>query len=313
MPVPALLATLGTQAASQLVSGGVQSVFNQQNERSNLGYYNMQRQHALQDWQRQNDYNAPKAQMQRLIDAGISPYAMGGNALLAGATQQQVRGSSMNVPSAYQVNGAQNALQTMQLLEQAKLINAQRVKTEAETKAIELNTNVDSETLRSRRFAEIWQMEKNLSLTGASIEEKQQQVQNMKATLSATLQEIQIKKIQEVYENDFLKGRNELQNKQLSLISSNIARISAEIAKIKFDTERDKTLLPFQLRKIQEEIGNLKLQNEFKNYENLSVPDYNYYRNENLKLDRDKKANEMGIDELSKWLNLINPMTRLKR
>lgn len=312
--MPAAVATaLATQAAGQIVQGGIQSMFNQQNERTNLGYYNMQRNHALQDWHRQNMYNSPEAQMQRLIKAGISPYAIGGNALFAGQTQQQPRQSSMNVPSAYQVNGAQNALQTMQLLEQAKLINAQRLKTEAETKAVELNTSVDNETLRSRRFGEIWQMQKNLQVSDASIEEKQQQVNNMKTQMAATLQEIQLKKIQEIYENDFLKGRNELQNKQLSLMSQNIAKIQAEISRIKFDTDRDKTMLPYQIKMIERQIDQLRLTNEYKNMENFSTPDYLNERNEGIKLDNRHKRTMSETDELQRWIDMIGRTPKFKR
>lgn len=41
--------------------------------------YEKQRQHALQDWNTQNAYNSPAAQMQRLKDAGLNPHLVYGN------------------------------------------------------------------------------------------------------------------------------------------------------------------------------------------------------------------------------------------
>lgn len=54
--------------------------------------YWTQRNHALQDWAMENQYNSPEQQMVRLRQAGLSPHLVYGNG--ADATAQQIRQSS---------------------------------------------------------------------------------------------------------------------------------------------------------------------------------------------------------------------------
>lgn len=48
------------------------------NERMSLDAFNRERQSALDFWNMQNEYNSPKAQMQRFKDAGLSPHLIYG-------------------------------------------------------------------------------------------------------------------------------------------------------------------------------------------------------------------------------------------
>lgn len=78
----------GAQAFLQTKGAIMQRLWNQQD-------YNRQRKDALADWQMQADYNSPKAQMQRLREAGLNPNLVYGN----GADAQMaspVRSSTIN-------------------------------------------------------------------------------------------------------------------------------------------------------------------------------------------------------------------------
>lgn len=77
MPIPAAaipaVITGGAQLASQGINALSQGSINRKTMRYNQQMYNLQRQHSLEDWTMQNDYNSPSAQMQRLKMAGLNP------------------------------------------------------------------------------------------------------------------------------------------------------------------------------------------------------------------------------------------------
>ncbi|AKI26950.1 DNA pilot protein VP2 [Microviridae Fen7918_21] len=64
-----------------------QNAANKQQQKYNTNMYNLQRQQSLSDWNMQNTYNAPQAQMQRLKAAGLNPNLVYGQGV-QGATGQ---------------------------------------------------------------------------------------------------------------------------------------------------------------------------------------------------------------------------------
>lgn len=86
-------------AAGNAASGlfGIVSTIinNKANRKLAMDSYNLQRKHALEDWQRQVDYEAPTAQMARYKAAGLNPN------LIYGSQQNSptVRSSQMDVPT----------------------------------------------------------------------------------------------------------------------------------------------------------------------------------------------------------------------
>ena len=75
MPDPITVAAIagGAQLAGQGINALTQGNLNKKTRQYNQQMYNQQRQHSLQDWTMQNDYNSPAAQMQRLKMAGLNP------------------------------------------------------------------------------------------------------------------------------------------------------------------------------------------------------------------------------------------------
>lgn len=92
MPLPALLAAgslLWPAVGAGLSAGGgllasrrnarMQSEQNALDRQFQLDMYNRQRGHALDDWNMQNEYNSPRAMMQRYKEAGLNPHLIYGN------------------------------------------------------------------------------------------------------------------------------------------------------------------------------------------------------------------------------------------
>lgn len=91
MPGPLVIPAV--MAGSQLIGQGLnalsQSGINKKTREWNERMYSMQRQHALDDWNRQNEYNNPAAQMARLKAAGLNPHLIYGGG--PGNVSQPVR------------------------------------------------------------------------------------------------------------------------------------------------------------------------------------------------------------------------------
>lgn len=99
MPLP-LIPLLG--AGASLLGQGINALSNSANNRRQREWsehmYGVQRSDALADWQMQNDYNSPAAQMKRFMEAGLNPNLIYGSANNDTAT---VRSSS---PGQYSPN-----------------------------------------------------------------------------------------------------------------------------------------------------------------------------------------------------------------
>ena len=109
---------MGTNAASSLISGifgtvngfldrsaqnknidkqiAAQAAENQKTREYNLNLAKMQNQWNLEQWNRENEYNTPMAQMQRLVDAGLNPdlfYQNGVSGMTAASSPSMTAGA----------------------------------------------------------------------------------------------------------------------------------------------------------------------------------------------------------------------------
>lgn len=81
-PGPAIIAGAvqgGMSIGSQLIAGYQSKRNMQRTIAANKAEAELAYQRDLEMWQRQNEYNSPQAQMQRLIDAGLNPHLMYGS------------------------------------------------------------------------------------------------------------------------------------------------------------------------------------------------------------------------------------------
>lgn len=118
-----------------------QSNINKQTREYNDRLYARQRADALADWNMQNSYNSPAAQMQRFRDAGLNPNLIYGQSNEAGVVRTSSPGAWR--PEAPRMDGARNSMEAYynaqvreaqidnlratndNLLAQNRLINAQ--------------------------------------------------------------------------------------------------------------------------------------------------------------------------------------------
>lgn len=94
-----------------------------------LGAAAIQRKWALRDWERQNEYNSPVAQVQRNKEAGLPLAAMFGGS--GGSTSSDVRGTPVD-PTLGVAQGMQNYFQNRLQKKQIELLDAQIDKTNVE-------------------------------------------------------------------------------------------------------------------------------------------------------------------------------------
>lgn len=154
MPLPAILAlagkAIGTAFAAKNIgttiaaaNAGAQLLTNRAQKQSNLEMYDRQRADALADWNRQNQYNSPEAQMTRFKEAGLNPHLIYGQMTTAQPIKTpEAKAPNYVAPQAnpddFNILGRQYALETQRLQaenmeKQGELIKAQILKTQSET------------------------------------------------------------------------------------------------------------------------------------------------------------------------------------
>lgn len=97
----AAILTAGLNAASQGFNAAMQGAMNRKTREWNEKMYQMQRQHSLQDWAMQNEYNSPSAQMKRLKMAGLNPnlvYGKGADNVSGMVRSTDVKGWNPQAP-----------------------------------------------------------------------------------------------------------------------------------------------------------------------------------------------------------------------
>lgn len=159
--VPAI--TAAASLAGDLFNRGAAKNANQQ-----------QRDWALEDWNRQNEYNSPAAQMQRYKEAGLSPNLIYGQT----NTAQPVRSTDYTTPPQPQpakaleqyLNTRQQQLQTDNLAKQLEVqqanidfIKANTIKSQSETNWRNLNIDRLRENIMPYDFDYYSQRSKNMA------------------------------------------------------------------------------------------------------------------------------------------------------
>lgn len=154
-----------TMAAASLIGAGVAAAgtggqmilhgkSNKKTREWNERMYGIQRRHALEDWNRTNEYNSAQAQKERLKAAGMNPALMYGQQGAGGVTAQEPRGADVKpwTPQIPNVSGM--GLQMAEITEKLALLKAERENIEADTRNKEADTTktsgVDTEEAHTR-------------------------------------------------------------------------------------------------------------------------------------------------------------------
>lgn len=145
--------------------------------------YNRER----EQWNLENAYNTPAAQVQRLREAGLNPlnYGLDGNSAYQMSAPQMASTAGISNPL---VEGMQATLQDKQL----EAVDAQIAKTKSETSATELNNQFMKDTMEVR--------EESLRLQNSLTDAQIKQINDNRSKIAA-----EIKKIAAETENEFEK------------------------------------------------------------------------------------------------------------
>ena len=180
--IPSLISA-GSSAANALSQGAT----NRKTREWNEAMYKKQREDALADWARTNEYNAPLQQMARLKEAGLSPHLIYGGG--ANSISQPVRSTDTKSwsPNAPQIDGSQIVSQYFGIQQQQNALEIQK----QQIAGLKLDNEYKDQTLPDRT--------QTPGLTNARIQEQTDNI--MEATrmnrLKQSLQGNEYKKLEE--------------------------------------------------------------------------------------------------------------------
>ena len=119
---------------------------NQKNREWNLMLAEKANQWNIEQWNRENAYNSPTQQKERLLSAGLNPSLIGG-ASSGNASSMSMNMSAPSSPTDFSV-GSQMRLQALQQLSQAGLTAAQTSVARAEARKKEAEAKQEEENVR---------------------------------------------------------------------------------------------------------------------------------------------------------------------
>lgn len=264
MPLPAAAIPALISAGGSILGSGInaatQGNLNAKNMQFQLQMYELQRKHALEDWNMNAYFNSPQMQMQRLKAAGLNPHLVYGN----GADAQvggQVRQSDATAPAtrAPQVDfsGIENAAM---MYHDARLKEVQHDNVKAATQlavqqALQSATqtaNIAAQTAKTQTDTELGKFNLRMAqqLESTSLEKARLEVQKIGTDIEATKTGIKKTEADTAYT---------LQQKELTALTTaqSLQKGVEEILMIR--AQRAKT--EDERQKIQQEIRNLRASN----------------------------------------------------
>jgi len=276
---PITLGTAAVLAGSSLLGQGAnafaQGRMNKKTREWNEKMYDRQRADALTDWRMQNEYNTPAAQMARLKAAGLNPHLIykGGADAVSGPVRSTDVKSWNPTPPQIDPNTAGNVLTTYQNLKSRELQNDNLKQNMEFTKQKILSeiakTNKAISETDFTRF-KLGQGEKLADLTFQTMTERLNQIKKSaaesEARTEATLSDTQIK--QALAQPNLLLAYQEVLNSKKTELEiqarTQLARANAALSDAnKKYTLENLNLLRGNIKKIDEEIKNLQVNNEY--------------------------------------------------
>ena len=125
-PLVLPLIAAGASLAGSAINAGSQSATNQSQLSYSREMYDKQRADALADWNRQNEYNSPAAQMARFKEAGLNPNLIYGQQTQSPVVRSSsVEGYSPRAPQVDLGNAAAMGLQGLSTYQDTELKNVQ--------------------------------------------------------------------------------------------------------------------------------------------------------------------------------------------
>lgn len=179
--------------------------------------YGIQRQHALEDWRMQNEYNSPTAQMQRFRDAGLNPNLIYGQSNEGGVVRstdvkswnpQAPKSESVPVMDRY-FNAQMKEAQINNLKAQNDNILAQKNLIDAQTKGVLKEVENKDSQIGLRQ----WQLDSGKSLLPGSLEMQDWKIRTLAKDLDIRSQS---------HEYNLLKASQSLEKGAVDILNSRI-------------------------------------------------------------------------------------------
>jgi len=222
MPAPFLGAMLGLAGAG--INAFSQHRANVRSEKFSRSMYNLQRGHSIDDWNRQNQYNDPTAQMARLKRAGLNPALMYGKSASPGIASpvrsSDIKNAQFDAPQYgdtlqympqmfdFEIKTAQGDLLKEQVKTEAvkralTAAQAAGAKTDSEVKGLTKQISVEAaraalDKTQSEIDMNIDENTRRQLLAGATIQEKLTNA--LKSLAAASKDEAEVKRIEAMIE-----------------------------------------------------------------------------------------------------------------
>lgn len=259
MPIGAALSAIGGLVGG-LASAGANLYMNKRNNQANAAQARLQNQWNIEQWNRENEYNLPVNQVQRMKDAGINPGLYYG--------QNQMMNEAAASPEMTSAAGQLRAgyIDPM-MLANIGLINAQKEKTETETDEI---VNTLPQKLK--------ESEQRIKESNARIDELNQSVLNLQEQLKNLTAERKLtveKTISESFERTMRSEEFDLNSQKVMTECNKLVQdILESKSRVKFNaasesdlraaTELKKQDYEFLMLYNVERLTGVKLDNELK-------------------------------------------------
>lgn len=253
-PISPGVAAAGLEMLGQVVAGVAQGTTNRAQRRYNERMYFQQRQDMYQDWDKQNAYNHPKAQMQRLKEAGLNPalmYENGTGSLQA--TPMKQPGVESWKPEAPRVSGGaiagayfntQNQVAQLDLVKtQMEVLQEEKDLKQAQT----LNTLAQAGHEGVKRDRTSFDLELDKELRETSLQARQRLLDKLNADIEG--REVDTASTRQSM--DLAQQRNA---REILQTSSNLREAAERILKSQLEREIETRKLPYTLRELEAKI-----------------------------------------------------------
>lgn len=209
------------------VLGWLSSMYQNSQTRKNMDY---QAKINLDQWNRENAYNSPAAQMQRFVQAGLNPDLIYGQSNTSGTGNISTEAPSGSRPNID--NSVQSVLNTMMLRSQIALNESAAAKNYADAGIKpQQGEFYSSGAEKNREQAKLFSAETNVQIAAQS-------------KVLADTEYIKAKTTKEIIETHHLM---EMHEKQMDLISSEIGLNEAQTNNLKAKTREIIEKLPYEL------------------------------------------------------------------
>lgn len=290
-----------------------QSIENQKMREYNLKLAKQQNEWNKQQWQMENRYNSPVAQIQRMRAAGLNPDMMYGGGVsgnLSASSPDMTSGSPASPVDWSSLSNKQTIGSTMQQVLQNEMTQAQIENINADTKKQGVETDIlETESA----FTEAYQ-KGVLATQNMDIQVKQSTIE---------LNAEQVKKIQADVRN--LDQQTAKINNEINKIRAEISNLDADTAYKKLKSELDKKLNDATIKKIvadtgltYQQIKSLSEQlpyiiTQFEDAHTISLSNQERLSIENgkIKFDAFLHGPDGWNKEYNVWDNLLHGLTRI--